>query len=208
MKKIELVLVLIIISLINTLSAEIPDSLHVRFAPYLNPKYRFGFELNPGLLLYARGQKATVVSAGFSYFSKNRKSEITIPIVYEYSKDGDWFHYDFGKSINLELHYRKFLMGKVGGLYSDMGIKYNYASFKTDDDYADNEIYTISRLGFGFGIGYRVFSDDRLYWGVGIFLGSYYLGRDVGNKTNTASFFTSDGPSFFTFQLLKVGYAF
>jgi hypothetical protein len=212
MKKTGLVFVLIIISSITTLSSEIPDSLKIEFSPYLNPKYHFGVELNPGLILYARGQKSTVVSAGFSYFPKNRKSELTIPIVYEYSKNGKWFHYDFGKSINLELHYRKFLPGKVGGIYSDMGIKYNYAYSKPSNDYEYSEPIepkSMRRLGLGCGVGYRIFSDDRFYWGIGIFIGSYFLGQDIDNNTGISSiFFTSDERSFLTFQLLKVGYAF
>jgi len=211
MKKIELLLVLIIISLITTLSSEIPDSLKIEFAPYLNPKFNFGLEINPGLLLYARGQKATVVSAGFSYFPQNRKSEITIPIVYEYSKDSDWF-FENGKSVNLELHYRKFLMGKVGGIYSDIGIKYNYAYSEPSDDYENiepDEPKSMRRLGLGFGMGYRIFSDDRFYLGIGVFLGSYFLGRDIDNSTGiSSSLFTSDERSFFTIQLLKIGYAF
>jgi len=209
MKNIWLEFVLAIISSINLLSSEIPDSLKIRYAPYLNPKYNLGLELNPGLILYARGQKATVVSTGFSYFLKNRKSEITIPIVYEYSKNGDWFHYNYGKSVNLELHYRKFLMGKIGGIYSDIGIKYNYAYSEPSDDHENSESKLMRRLGLGCGMGYRIFSDDRFYLGIGVFLGSYLLGEDIDNSTGLSSFlFTSDERSFFTIQLLKIGYAF
>ncbi|MCK9484093.1 MAG: hypothetical protein M0R34_06995 [Candidatus Marinimicrobia bacterium] len=212
MKKNRFILYLVLILSIKTLSSEKVDTLQIKFSPYLGSKYKFGVELNPGLILYASDQKATVISTGISIFPKNRKTELTIPIIYEYSKDDDWFNGNyFGKSINIEFHYRYYLIGKLGGIYNGVGLKYNYAYLEPEIDeeeyeFAKKEI--VSRLGLGFGIGYRIFSNERIYWGIGIFIGRYFLGRDISDKISLDSMFSRDENAFVTIQLLKVGYAF
>ena len=208
MKKIELLLIILIISFINIPTFSNPDSLQTRYTPYLNPKYNFGIELNPGLLLYTKDENATVISAGFSIFPKHRKTELAIPIVLEYSKDDHWFGGNYsGKSVNLDFHYRLYLTGKIGGFYTSLGAKYNYAFLISEDLYQPSEKYTINRLGFGFGVGYRIFSDDRLFWGIGIFVGRYF-GKDISKKVYISSIFTDEDYSFINIQLLKIGYAF
>ncbi|MCD6204787.1 MAG: hypothetical protein J7L22_03900 [Candidatus Marinimicrobia bacterium] len=191
------------------LSLENEDSLYVHYSPYLNPEYHYGVEFNPGLLLYAIDDEATVISAGFSLFPKNRKTELTVPIIFENTKDDQWFGGIYsGTSLNIGLHYRRFLTGKVGGAYTSIGIKYNYAYLRSEDDCETDFTKIVSRLGAGFGIGYRVFSDERIYWGIGIFLGSYLLGRDISDTINVSSMFTRDEMSIITIQILKVGFAF
>jgi len=213
MKVNKLVLYLIIILSTSALCTGNNDSLQITFSPYLNTKYKVGFELNPGLLLYASDKEATVISAGISVFPNNRKTELSIPIIYEYSRTDDWFNGNyFGKSINLEFHYRYYLIGKMGGIYNSVGLKYNYAYLEPEEDpeveYEYFKKETVSRLGLGFGVGYRIFSDDRLYWGIGIFLGRYIIGRDISDKISVSSMFTRDENLFVTIQLLKFGFAF
>jgi len=209
MKKNQVIIGLVLILALNALSAGKEDSSGISYTPYLNPKSKIGVELNPGPILYASDKNATVISAGISLFPKNRKSEITMPVTFESSRDDEWFNGSyFGKSVNVELHYRFYLAGKLGGIYNSVGLKYNYAYLKPDEDseYAKKE--TVSRLGLGFGIGYRLFSDDKLYWGIGIFFGRHLLGRDISDKLNIGSMFTRDENLFFTVQLLKTGWAF
>jgi hypothetical protein len=209
----KLILYLILILSTSALYSENIDSLQITFSPYLNTKYRIGFELNPGLILYASDKKATVISAGISVFPNNRKTELAVPIIYEYSKDDDWFSGNyFGKSINIEFHYRYYLMGKLGGLYNSVGLKYNYAFLEPEEDPEDyyelSKKESLNRLGLGFGVGYRIFSDNRLYWGIGIFVGRYIFGRDISDKISINSMFTRDENYFATIQLLKFGFAF
>ena len=209
MRKTRLVTCLILILALKALPSENGDSLRIKYSPFLNPKSKIGVELNPGLILYASDKNATVISAGISLFPKNRKTELTMPITYEYSRDEDWFYGDyFGKSINVEFHYRFYLAGKLGGIYNSIGVKYNYAYLEPDEDSEYAKTEKVSRLGLGFGIGYRLFSDDRLYWGIGIFFGRHLLGRDISDKINIDSMFTRDENLFFTVQLLKTGWAF
>ena len=209
MKRVGFVLFFIFIISTSILSSESGDSLQIKYTPYLNPKYNYGFELNPGLILYALNEEAAVVSAGFSMYPKNRKTEITIPITYEYSKDGSWFgSYKYGQSINLGLHYRRYLTGKVGGIYTSVGLRYNYAYLKTENYYEDDKTRIINRLGIGFGAGYRIYSDDRLYWGIGVLIGGYYIGRDISDTMNISTIFTREESAFIKIQLLKVGFAF
>jgi len=210
MKKVGFVLFSIFILSTNILSSESVDSLQTKYTPYLNPKYNYGFELNPGLILYALGEENVVISTGFSMYPKNRKTEIAIPLTYEYSKDGSWFgSYKYGQSVNLGLDYRHYLTGKIGGIYTSVGLRYNYAYLKVEDYYLqDNKTRIVNRLGIGFGAGYRIYSDDRLYWGIGVLIGGFYLGRGISDTRNISTIFTREESAFITIQLLKVGFAF
>ncbi len=147
----------------------------------LEKEKRFGFEINPLLLLSA----GTIVSGGFSYFNHDRGAEISLPFFYYtsdegdgYSKDGTSTYNGYGNDdaftqLNIDVHYRHYHDGNIGGLYYGGLARYTYLDGKLKDEHMRAKV---SKVGLAGEIGYKtfgLFGYKQLYWGASLALGAY-----------------------------------
>jgi hypothetical protein len=171
--------------------------------PLSNKKY--GVEINLFRLLSLG--KATTFSGSFSLFDVNRKSEISFPVYYQNPQSSDDL-----TEFTLDCHYRYFLGNTQNGFYLSGFARYAFLHGTLGDDYMFSpETPGIkgseSKLGIGFGLGYRIFSYKGLYWGVSASFGRYIIGK---SNRFSGSFLSVDDDSEFIFdvELLKFGWAF
>jgi len=165
---------------------------------------RFGIEVNPAYLITY--DKHHTFTGGFSLFDTDNQVEYAFPI--------GIYRQDKLKETILSVSARKFLGRTTNGFYfsamarmAHLSGEYGTESIFSDMGSTGNK-GTQTKFGLGFGIGYRLFSYNGLYWGVSLTYGRYF-----GNTHN--QFYENDiiGPSadnefFLDMELLKFGYAF
>lgn len=169
-----------------------------RLAPDPLKGRHFGVEFNlPRALLYDEFHS---LSGGVSLFPPGLNAEIAFPVFYGRS-DTDpgpphvttWL---------VDAHYRYFLAETRHGFYISGFVRYAHLSGTLERQPGDG---TVSKLGLGCGIGYRVFSKRGPYWGTSLSLGRYVLGR---NDRFAGDDFGDDMAAIVDVELLKFGWAF
>lgn len=169
-------------------------------------------EYNPGFALWIAAEKrATVISAGFSWFQPDRAAEYYIPVFFESTNHTELFNQSYtGSALTIDLRYRKYLIGKIGGIYNSIGLSYHHLnlSYASDsDNVAFPEHFTGNRVGFGVGVGYRAFSDNNLNWTIGLFLGRHFYLEKDHHTLAKEPIFETDGGGILRIQLMKFGFA-
>ena len=176
--------------------------------PLENKKY--GFEFN--IFRFLAFKELRSFSGSISLFDVNRHGEITFPFYFG-KESGDYSM----SELNLDIHYRYFLGNNQKGFYLSTFARYCYLDYYTDGDYCyDENGYSYyapvnkqsNRIGFGVGLGYRIFSKNGLYWGVGLAFGRY-LGNEIDAYHSIMTYMGgSTSPLIIDLELLKFGYAF
>jgi|GEM_PF-1359166 len=216
MKIILLIVIFFTLPLILTANeTQVSDSSQTQFAPYLRPDYRVSVEYNPGLALWGAGEhKATIISAGFSWFPANSDVEITIPVLIQHTNKNELYDPEeyIGSTITVDVRYRKYLMGKVGGIYNSLGLTYQYLDLTYDSDdtgpaFYDIQHFVANKIGVGAGAGYRIFSDANFNWTIGIFLGRYIYMDRSNESLLGAPIFEFESSGILRVQILKFGFA-
>lgn len=147
------------------------------------------------------------LTGGISFFNIDRDAEIAFPFYYSKPNDPKGV-----RIFTIDCHYRYFLGLTQNGFYISALTRLANFSGPTDEINSSDESYSkdsMTEFGIGIGIGYRIFSYKRVYWGTSISVGKYLLSKDI----NTFNFTNIDGNEnsnnkFFTFELLKFGFAF
>ncbi|MEI7812191.1 MAG: hypothetical protein WCJ01_07170 [Ignavibacteria bacterium] len=168
--------------------------------PLKNKKY--GFELNPALLLISVTNNYFAVSGGFSLFDVDRNAEIAFPF---YIQNGEGGGSDKRLFVwDQDIVYRRFLGQHQDGFYISGGLRLSYVDYEGNNSGWQNTSDNRMRLGAMFGIGYRYFSSSGLYWGVSISYGSFFA------EGNTVIFgtVTNGGRLIFDMELFKFGIVF
>lgn len=152
----------------------------------------FGAELNP-VTFIASNDSRVYFNAGVSIFNRNTSSEIAIPIDYKnIQNDGEQF-----TAFSVSAHYRKFLNKDIRGYYFSGVTRLTTINSDT------------TKLGIGFGIGYRKFFDSGLYWGWSVVLGRYLGDNDQYEDGSISGFdIIEDRAVMVDVELLKVGLTF
>jgi len=191
------------------------DSTEKQYAPYLRPEYRLNIEYNPGFTVWALGEEeAIIISTGISWFLRKKAAELVIPVFIEATTHkSNWFNSDYkGSAVTVDLRYREYLLGKIGGLFGSFGISWHYLNLNRlpdADTYISSESpshFRANRFGFGFGAGYRAFSDGHLNWTIGIFVGSYIYSEHKDNPLLGSPWMQTVNGGMIRVQLLKFGY--
>lgn len=167
----------------------------------------WGLEFNPAFLLLTGASDALGLSAGLMLFSLDRGAEIAFPVYY-YNKTGDkpLTH------LNIDAIYRRFLGKHQEGFYISIGIRYTYLRGRDGGLIPLSSIFggpeaaivTQSKMGAHFGIGFRLYSESGLFWGMSIYAGRYFS----GHENDITSVLTDDTKKLYDFEILKFGIAF
>lgn len=159
----------------------------------------YGVEFNfVRFLMASASEDATEITGSFSLFDIDRRVEIAFPIFYSRIEDLTTFHIDS--------HYRRFLGQHQNGFYLSAGVRYSRITGYKRGAYfwnEEDEIITENKVGVVFGIGYRIFGRNGLYWGFSLFGGRYF-----SDETEISGFTLSDGKIILDMELLKFGIAF
>jgi len=176
---------------------------------------KWGIEINIIRLLFihtGRDEFNYTFSGGVSLFNINRHVELAFPIFYSHTKNEvDDEYIESLQQFTLDCHYRKFLGKAQKGLFISGFIKYaNIRGTKEDDwyNYEDPKHSIENKIGIGFGIGYRIFSEMGLYWGISINIGRYIIGENDIFDEDEFFLFDNDIAMIYNFELLKFGWAF
>ena len=137
----------------------------VKYADPLEGKYA-GIEINPLYMMW-HSENGFSFSGTVSLFPENKNVEIAFPFA-SFSTDDNFFD---KASFRLDAQYRYFLGKHRKGFHLISGLR--HANFK---DY--------SRQGISFGVGYRVFAKNGLYWGTSFYAGRYYFGEELDEYNN------------------------
>lgn len=167
----------------------------------------FGIELNPIFLIMSRKDNITLTGT-ISLFHINRKAEIAVPLSYYNITDED-DKYLHNQTMIIDLQYRKFLREVQKDFYFSGGIRYSYNEGYDTDLWWDEDIvkkYIRHKIGIQFGVGYRYFSNNGLYWGFSVYGGRYLTGTDI--EFNHAVNVTDNQYLFWDIEFLKFGYSF
>lgn len=156
----------------------------------------FGIEINLIRLLLVE-KDFIEFSGSFSLFYPKENLEIAFPV---YALTETYSSNDRFSSATIDIHYRKFLDKTMNGYFLSAFTRAVYSEGMTYSNQYDYQ----AKLGFGFGIGYRVFSTSGLYWGTSLSIGRYINGED--EKFNNGDI--DDMKYIFDIELLKFGYAF
>ncbi len=166
----------------------------------------YGVEFNfPRLLTYSDDWKS--VSGTFSYFDYEDKVEWAMPwmIASEGSEDS---YSGKLKTINLDLHYRKYLADELNGFYISGFARLTRLDGKLQEGHG---LYQKTlKLGVGAGLGFRILpKNKRFYWGAGLIVGRY-LGNqnDIYDQSGVDWLSFDDMPVIVDVEFLKFGYAF
>lgn len=159
----------------------------------------YGVEFNLVRFLMASAEDdITEATGSFSLFGVDKQAEIAFPIFYSKNEDRRLFHIDS--------HYRRFIGRHRNGFYLSAGVRFTQISGNKRGDYwweEEDEIITENRVGVVFGIGYRIFGRNGLYWGFSLFGGRYF-----SDETEISGFPFSNGKAIIDMELLKFGIAF
>ncbi len=168
---------------------------------------KYGIEVNVFRLLLTENSS---FSGTFSLFEVNRKAEIAFPVYY-FNPDNK---YDT-EIFTLDCHYRYFLRNTQNGFYLSAftrfakfnGYEEIYPENWQDDDYYKQK--SISDIGVGVGLGYRIFSYNGLYWGTSLSFGRYLLGNNLSDfEFGNNDLFIPADKQIFNIEFLKFGWAF
>lgn len=186
---------------------------------------RYGIEFNFFRLL-TLGQSQESLSGTFSLFNTDNNTEIAFPFMYSRGEhddvDGYYSYTTYNSSsysqfdttnedltsITLDAHYRKYLGHRLDGFYiSGFGRMARLSGVKEENRQYSKGSET--KFGVGVGIGYRIISENGLYWGASLSLGRYLTGEsDVFHDSVNLSADIDDSEMIFDVELLKFGYAF
>lgn len=151
-----------------------------------------GAEINP-LTFIASTDSRVYFNAGVSIFNRNNSTEIAFPIDYKNIQNGE----DQFTALNISAHYRKFLNKDIEGYYFSGATRLTTINSDT------------TKLGLGFGFGYRKMFNSGLYWGSSILLGRYFGDNDKYDTSSLNSFDTlEDKAVMFDIEFLKIGLMF
>lgn len=168
---------------------------------------KYGIEFNVFRLLLVDNFS---LSGSFSFFDPERKTEISIPVYY--------FIADSRTATDIftiDCHYRYFLKNTLNGFYLSAfgriakfdGYYDTYEYEKSYDEYYHKK--SITDIGLGVGIGYRIFSYKGLYWGTSISFGRYLGGNDLSRfEFDNNDLFIELDKQIINIEFLKFGWAF
>lgn len=162
----------------------------------------FGIEVNPFRLSIIGG--FSTFSGTISLFSIDRKAEIAFP-VYMYLDDA-FINY---KSVTVDCHYRYFVKKIQKGPYLSTFVRFAHLY----DSGPENKKSSINKLGFGVGLGCRVFTKSGFYWGFSLSTGLYPFSKSnvfvVPEDVDIGLFDPKDDSNvIIDIELLKFGWAF
>ena len=161
----------------------------------------WGVEFSPLGLLWAG--RSLSLAGTVSNFSWNRSAEIAFPI-YFHTETGD----EGTRILSIDAQYRRFLGSAQRGFYLSGFARYQNARYGTFDYLAErNTIKTLNRMGIGFGIGSRIFSHSRFYWGWNISLGRFIVGNQIGEYDYPDNLSLLRDGLIVDLELLKIGFA-
>ena len=143
-----------------------------------------GIMFNPiAPIIYDQGLR---IYGGFSYFPKGKQNELYLG--YQYINDDDSKNYrldiDILNRFYFSRKYRK-------GFHLLYGTRFSHRKTKYSDEVYDE------MLGLSFGVGYRIFSKNGLYWGTSLYVGRHLLSGD-----------SDENDPYLFMELLKIGYLF
>ena len=173
---------------------------------------KYGVELNLFRLLTIDDESSSF-SGTVSYFDHARTAEIALPFLYS----SDRYGADDGRFtlFTVDAHYRNFLGDTLNGFYVSGFGRLARLHGRTGDGWdwfssnATRPTATENKFGIGVGIGYRIFSKNRIYWGTSLSVGRYIFGEN--DKFYNSNFFDirdEDSQTILDIELLKFGYAF
>tara|TARA_B110000263_G_C15267628_1_gene491912 strand:+ start:270 stop:872 length:603 start_codon:yes stop_codon:yes gene_type:complete len=150
-----------------------------------------GIMFNPiATILYDEGLR---INGGFSYFPKNKRTELYLG--YQYINESDNQDYQLDIDILNRLYFaRKYRKG-FHLLYGTRFTSYKNSNNYWDDENSEPRVN--SKLGVSFGVGYRIFSKNGLYWGTSLYVGRHLLVEDE-----------DDDHPYLWMELFKIGYLF
>lgn len=168
---------------------------------------KYGIEVNLFRLLLIDDNS---FSGTFSLFDVNRQAEIAFPVYY-FNPD-----YEYGTKIfTLDCHYRHFLRNTQNGFYLSAFTRFaNFSGYQEiySDDWESDDYYkekTITDIGIGVGLGYRIFSYRGIYWGTSISFGRYLLGNNLSDlEFDNNDLFIPADKQIINIEFLKFGWAF
>ncbi|MEA2103944.1 MAG: hypothetical protein U9P79_04795, partial [Candidatus Cloacimonadota bacterium] len=154
---------------------------------------KYGIDLNPFRLLFL-DKDSGALSGGFSIFNNKKDIEHYFSI-FAGSESPNIFMLDY--------RYRYYLGNSLNGFYICGFSRYAHIN-EEENYYYEQESGSASKLGIGFGVGYKIFSYKGFYWGTTLGLGRYFIGDD--NAFYNCSLY--DDEIIFIFEILKIGLAF
>ncbi len=185
---------------------------------------KFGVEFNIPRLLVFKDERA--LSGGFSIFDHKRNVEYAFPIFYQNTSDDNYWSENGGRNSSLrvttlDFHYRAFLGDRLNGFYMSAftrlahlkgSIACDYSSMPAsppeksspDNFVCDSAAGSETKLGVGVGIGFRIFSSKRIYWGASLSAGRYITGEKHNFEQNSMD----DEAPIIDVEFLKFGWAF
>jgi hypothetical protein len=149
---------------------------------------KYGIELNPFRLLYI-GKDWGALSGGFSIFNNKKKTEQYFSV---FMGGESKITYEF------DYRYRYYLGNSINGFYISAFARFTHLEEKLWFNTHDYQ-YNSDRFGIGFGIGYKKFSYNGLYWGINLGLGRYFIEEKDPHFTSSM---------ILIFEILKIGWAF
>ena len=157
-----------------------------------------GIMFNPiAPIMYKEGLR---FRGGFSYFPKDSKNEYSLNYIYRSESDNNDYriNIDALNRFYFDRKYRKGFHIIFGGRYTEYRETLNFFGYTVEDLVGyETEPKVGRKLGFSFGVGYRIFNPDGFYWGA-----SCYIGRHI-----FASERDDDNP-YIEMEFLKIGYLF
>ncbi len=143
------------------------------FSGTLEKDKHYGVSLNPVSVLSA----GLMVSGDVSYFMHDSAAEITLPFYYYDADDAkqneDNTFSTSSKQLNIDIHYRRYFSGKIGGFFYGALGRYTYLDGKLKGEFMSAKV---SKVGLAAEVGYRTFGImgyKQLYWGASLALGAY-----------------------------------
>ena len=162
---------------------------------------KYGIEFNPAsFLLSTISDEGFILTGNFSLFSISKSAEIAFPM---YFKKGD----EDLAVFHIDSHYRNFLGKHRNGFYISTGLRFTLLKGREGKSFLGytwdeaDDITSISKVGLIFGIGYRIFGRNGLYWGTSLFCGRYF----TDNETRIIGAGAADDKFIIDMELLKIG---
>lgn len=162
---------------------------------------KYGIEFNPAsFLLSTISDEGFILTGSFSLFSISKSAEIAFPM---YFKKGD----EDLAVFHIDSHYRNFLGKHRNGFYISTGLRFTLLKGREGKSFLGytwdeaDDITSISKVGLIFGIGYRIFGRNGLYWGTSLFGGRYF----TDNETRIIGAGAADDKFIIDMELLKIG---
>lgn len=178
-----------------------------------------GIEFNALRLLMWEGENKSL-SGTYSRFYTEQNVEIALPFMYSEGEQDLYYSYPIESaplthssdlmSITLDAHYRKYLGHTLDGFYLSGFTRAAHLSGLRNGTPSDgSRSGSETKLGLGVGVGYRIFSDSGLYWGMSLSVGRYLIGdSNVFVESESVSADLDDEEVIFDVEFFKFGYAF